>query len=161
MTETLRKRCQILRQIEALAGYATVPRLTELLPEIGGGKVISSAIARLLDQDRIRVVGKEPNPNPRGRRMVSRYDVNPEWDPNHETPRAKRARLRRRPKAKSHGKAKRELSDAALGVVRFRQQKIGLLRRLRERAHGNDYDLLTGLLRDLGDPELPRLELVR
>lgn len=142
MATKMRQSCQILRQIESLKGRATTSLLAELLPEIDM-MTISATIGNMRKQDRVIKNGQVP-----GSRAYY-YRVNDDWEPG----------LARKPSNKSGYVPKppsqsqvRQGSASNMVVIRFREQKIKMLRRLQSAGvlNGNEPDLIIGLLADLG-----------
>lgn len=139
---TLRIRCEVLKAI-AICDGATSKVISEMLPELEP-KQIQKAIYQLLTQDRIFKTGKQDREGSTGRPMFV-YIANENWEPAQKT----KAPVKKTGR-KTHSESLRTDGPKIIPVIRFRDRKIRLLIGLMDKVHGNDKDLLIGILADLG-----------
>ena len=144
----MRQSCQILRQIESLQGQATTKLLCKLLPEIDMA-TISATIGNMRKQDRVHKNGRVGS----GRAFY--YRVNDDWEPGLARKNSKPGDYKPVPPSPS---TVRQGSPRNMVVIRFREQKIKMLCRIRDVGvlNGNERDLVIGLINDLGGEEVLR-----
>ena len=141
---TMRIKCQVL-QFFAINGPCTVEKACLELPHLTQKK-ISSAVRNLIDQDRMFKDGETATGN-KFKPTVFKYSVRDDWEPPAKPKRTDSSN------SLNHNKALQRSHDTnnfSTVLVRFREQKTSLIRRLVSNHNGTERDLLIGILADYG-----------